>query len=83
MPRTEDVPGAQDRCVQPTFANQGFAFGSHGDTGLHHRSWLRDAHVDEMLNARANSPDHRLSAGNEVNALEFRRLGGTGVSHSD
>jgi len=56
MPRTEDVPGAQDRCVQPTFANQGFAFGSHGDTRLHHRSWLRDAHVDEMLNARANSP---------------------------
>src|SRR5215471_6969606 len=44
----QNIPGAEDGGIQVSFPDQVFALAAHGDVGLHHRSRMRHAEVDEV-----------------------------------
>src|SRR5882672_7133860 len=82
MPRSQNVPGPENRGAQSGRPDKRLSLRTHGNIGLHHRCWMRNADVYEMpdlgelgsLDGGAN----RL----EVDGLEFGGLGRAGVRHS-
>ena len=83
MPRTEHVPRAQEGRRDAALANARLSRLAHGDVGLHHRSGLRHADVDEMLDARSARRHERGIDRGQVHRAEARRLGRAGMRRAD
>jgi hypothetical protein len=49
---------------------------------LHHGRWLRYADVHEMLNASVAGGCHGFASCDQIDAAEFRRLGGARMGHT-
>ena len=83
MSRAKDVPRAKDGCVHAALPQEIFALGAHLYIGLHHGCWMRDAEIDEVMDAGLRSSTNGAAGGDEVDAAELGSFGGAGMGDSD
>jgi hypothetical protein len=75
MTRPEDVPGTYERRLHPGGPHEALPLGTGGDIRLHDGSWLGDAQVEEVPDARSPRRRGRLADGDEIDRTELFRFG--------
>ena len=83
MAGAEHIPRPNERGIEPACANHRFAFAAHREEGLHHRSRLGHAEINEMPNSRVACRLDCNLRGGQIDRTELRRLGRTRMRHAD
>ena len=71
MPGAEDVPGSQNRGANPCCSDERFALLANGDIRVHHRSGMRNADVDKMIDSSLPRGCDRGVNRGEIDSPEF------------
>src|SRR5437763_15304523 len=83
MPWAENIPRPHNGAVQTASAEGFLALCAHLRVRAHDRGWMRNTHVDEVLNVRFVCYSNRLEPGFKIDLDERPRFGRTRMGNPD
>ena len=83
MPGAKHVPGPKNSRLHAALPQESFALRADLYIGLHHRSGVRDAQINEVLDSGLRGSTNGAAGGDEVDAAEFGGFGRAGMGDSD
>src|SRR5262249_19504493 len=83
MSGPENIPRPDNRCVHRSLLECGFTFSANSNIAFHNGRRLRDAQINEVLNAGLSGSLDCAESGDAIDHLKLRLLGGAGMRDSD